>query len=278
MSKSVRQKTLYTRLIELFRKNVIITVVAICIAVVGVVAFYRLYVKKETFVYVKVKVGQGYWWATTQKPNMWYIKAIQEAKEEKDVVGAPLATVLRVEYYPWYGSNSFDIFVTLRIKVTKTGKNGTYSFRRETIGVSSPIDFEFETVQFTGTIVQMSEKPIVPIAKNKIVYLSKKYTYPWEYDAIKIGDYFNDGNANVVEILDKAKGETNEIIVNENGKLVSNETEEYRYIALKIKMRVREDGGQIFYGDEIIVSPGRNLGFVTNGFTFNDYVVSKIED
>lgn len=278
MSKPTRKKIIPAYLIGLLKKNIMVTIVALCVALVGMIALYRLYVKKETFVYVKVKVGQGYWWATTQKPNMWYIKAIQEAKEEKDVVGAPLATVLRVAYYPWYGSNSFDIFVTLRIKVTKMGKNGTYSFRRETIGVSSPIDFEFETVQFTGTIVAMSEKPIVPVTKNKIVYLSKKYTYPWEYDAIKIGDYFHDGNANVVEILDKAKGETNEIIVNEGGKLVSQETEEYRYIALKIKMRVREDGGQVFYGEEIIVSPGRNLGFVTNGFTFNDYVVSKIED
>lgn len=278
MSKPIRKKITSVHLIELLQRNIIVTIVALCIAFVGIIAFYRLYVKKETFVYVKVKVSQGYWWATTQKPNMWYIKAIQGAKEEKDVVGAPLATVLRVAYYPWYGSNSFDIFVTLRIKVTRMGKSGPYNFRRETIGVSSPIDFEFDTVQFTGTIVQMSEKPIDPVTRSKTVYLSKKYTYPWEYDAIKVGDYFNDGNANVIEILDKAKGETNEIIVNEGGKLISQETEEYRYIALKIKMRVREDGGQIFYGDEIIVSPGRNLGFVTNGFTFNDYVVSKIED
>lgn len=278
MSKRINKMKIFSFLINLFKKNLIVLIMALCIGFVGVISLYRLYIQKTQFIYVKVKVGQGYWWATTQKPNMWYIKAIQQAKEEKDVLGEPLATIVRVAYYPWYGSNSFDIFVTLRIKVTKSGKTGAYNFKRETIGVSSPIDFEFENVQFTGTIVAMSEKPIVPVTTNKVVYLSKKYTYPWEYDAIHIGDYFNDGNANVIEILDKAKGETNEIIVNEGGRLVSNATEEYRYISLKIRMRVREDGGQIFYGDEIIVSPGRNLGFVTNGFTFNDYVVSKIED
>lgn len=278
MGKLIRKRNIYSLLVEFSKKNLVVILIVACILLVGAISIYRLYVQKTQFIYVKVKVSQGYWWATTQKPNMWYIKAIQQAKEEKDVIGEPLATVMRVAYYPWYGSNSFDIFVTLRIKVTKIGKTGVYSFKRETIGVSSPIDFEFEKVQFTGTIVTMSEKPIVPTTTNKVVYLSKKYTYPWEYDAIHIGDYFNDGNTNVIEILDKAKGDTNEVIVNEGGRLVSNETEEYRYISLKIKMRVREDGGQVFYGDEIIVSPGRSLGFVTNGFTFNDYVVSKIED
>lgn len=278
MSKRIKQNTTFSFLVELFRKNSIVFMIIMCVGIVAAVSVYKLYIQKTQFIYVKVKVGQGYWWANAQKPNMWYIKAIQQAKEEKDVIGEPLAKVMRVAYYPWYGSNSFDIFVTLRIKVTKIGKTGAYSFKRETIGISSPIEFEFENVQFIGTIVEMSEKPIIPVTKNKVVYLSKKYTYEWEYDAIQVGDYFNDGNANVIEILEKAKGETNEIIVNEGGKLLSSETEEFRYIMLKIKMRVREDGGQIFYGDEIIVSPGRNLGFVTNGFTFNDYVVSKIEN
>lgn len=278
MNKRVRKFNASFLIPSFFKKNLIVLAIVFCISIVGGVSLYRLYIQEPTYIYIKVKVGQGYWWATTQKPNMWYIKAIQQAKEEKDMFGGPLATIMRVTYYPWYGTNSFDIFVTMRIKVTEVGKKGLYSFKRETIGVSSPVEFEFENVQFSGTIVALSEDPIVPITENKIVYLSKKYTYPWEYDAIQVGDYFNDGNANVIEILDKAKGETNEIIVNEGGKLISSETEEYRHISLKIKMRVREEGGQIIYGDEIIISPGRVLGFVTNGFTFNDYVVSKIED
>jgi hypothetical protein len=223
-----------------------------------------------------VKVGQGYWWASTQKPAMWYVRAIQQAREELDLTGKPIAKVLRVAYYPWYGSNSFDVFVTVQLQVTKVGEKG-YLFKRETLGISAPIDLEFKNVHFSGTIVDMSTKPFIPLTITKIIYLSKKYTYPWEYDAIQVGDYFNDGNGNVIEILDKAKGETNDIYVNEAGKLLSTETETYRHILLKVSMRARIVNGQILYGEETIVSPGRSLGFVTNGFTFNDYVVSKIE-
>lgn len=276
-TKRKKLTNIFSSLIKFAIQNYLILIIIGCVGFVGIVSIYKLYIKKPTYIYVKVKVGQGYWWASTQKPSMWYLKAIQSAKEEVDLTGKPTAKVLRVAYYPWYGSNQYDVYVTLQLQVSKVGRQGSYNFKRETIGVGGPIDLEFKNVQFSGTIIALSEKPIAPITKTRVVYLTKKYTYPWEYDAIQIGDYFNDGNSNVIEILEKAKGETNEVIINDLGKLSSTETETYRYILLKIKMRVREEEGQMLYGDEIIISPGRNLGFITNGFTFNDYVVSKIE-
>jgi len=275
--KQKKRTGILSSLLQFIIAHYLVLIIVGCVGFVGVVSVYKLHIKKPTYIYVKVKVGQGYWWASTQKPSIWYLKAIQSAKEEIDITGKPTAKVLRVAYYPWYGSSQYDVYVTLQLSVTKVGAQGTYNFNRETIGVGGPIDLEFKNVQFSGTIIALSEKPIVPITKTRVVYLSKKYTYPWEYDAIKIGDYFNDGNSNVIEILEKAKGETNEVVLNDMGRLLSAETETYRYILLKIKMRVRQEDGQILYGDEIIVSPGRSLGLITNEFTFNDYVVSKIE-
>jgi len=275
--KQKKRTGILSSLLQFTIAHYLVLIIVGCVGFVGLVSVYKLYIKKPTHIYVKVKVGQGYWWASTQKPSMWYLKAIQAAKEEIDIMGKPIAKVLRVAYYPWYGSSQYDIYVTLQLSVSKVGKQGVYNFNRETIGVGGPIDLEFKNVQFSGTIIALSEKPIVPITQTRVVYLSKKYTYPWEYDAIKIGDYFNDGNSNVIEILEKAKGETNEVVLNDMGRLLSAETETYRYILLKIKMRVRQEDVQILYGDEIIVSPGRSFGFITNEFTFNDYVVSKIE-
>lgn len=263
--------------ISIGKKNILLLVVVACVGFVGLISVYRIFFQKPTYVYVRVKVGQGYWWASTQKPSLWYVRAIQAAKEEKDLKGEPIAKILRVAYYPWYGSNNFDIYVTLQLKVSQTGKKGTYSFKRDTIAVSTPIDLEFPTVQFSGTITALSDKPFEQNLTDKTVYLTKKYTYPWEYDAIQIGDYFNDGNGNVVEVLEKAKGETSEVLVNELGKLLPAQTETYQYIHLKVLLRLRPQNDQWIYGEEIIVSPGRGFGFVTNNFTFNDYVVAKIE-
>lgn len=263
--------------ISFIKKYYFILIIIGCVGFVGIVSTYKLYIQKPTYVYVKIRVGQGYWWSSTARPSLWYIRAIREAKEEKDLVGNTVAKILRVSYYPYYGTSQFETYVTLQLKVSKMGNKGTYNFKRETIGVSGPIDLEFSNVQISGTIIALSDKPIVPRLTEKTVYLTKKYAYPWEYDEIKIGDYLDDGNGIVVEILDKAKGDTNEVLVNDLGRIVNSETETYRYIILKVRLIGREEAGRFIYGEEIIIAPGRGMDFITNGFVFNGYFVAQVE-
>ena len=71
--------------------------------------------------------------------------------------------------------------------MSKLGKTGKYNFKRSTIGVGAPIDFEFPNVQFSGTIMTISEKPLIEKYVEKTIYMTKKYAYLWEYDAIHIG-------------------------------------------------------------------------------------------
>lgn len=263
--------------ISFIKKYYFILIIIGCVGFVGIVSTYKLYIQKPTYVYVKIRVGQGYWWTSTARPSLWYIRAIREAKEEKDLVGNTVAKILRVSYYPYYGSSQFETYVTLQLKVSKVGNKGTYNFKRETIGVSGPIDLEFSNVQISGTIIALSDKPIVPRLTEKTVYLTKKYAYPWEYDEIKIGDYLDDGNGTVLEILDKAKGDTNEVLVNDLGRIVNSETETYRYIILKVRLIGKEEAGTFIYGEEIIIAPGRGMDFITNGFVFNGYFVARVE-
>lgn len=260
------------------KKNFVTIFFIVCAGLVGLVVFYKLFIVKPTYIYVKVKVGQGLWWANTQKPSIWFLKAIQQAKEQKDLTGKPIAMIHTISYYPYYGSNQYDIYVTLRLKVSRGGgSNKTYLFNREAIGVGSAIDLEFSNVQFSGSIIDLSEKPIIDTYVEKKVYLTKKYAYPWEYDEIHIGDSFTNGKKTIFQILDKAKGKTNEIFVNDNGKLLSTETETYQYIIIKALMRVKVVDGQLLYAEEVIISPGRGVGIITNQSTLNDYFISKVE-
>jgi len=248
-----------------------------CVGFVGVISIYRLFVMKPTYVYVKVKVGQGMWWASTQRPSLWFVKAIQQAKEQKDLTGTPLATMVNISYYPYYGTGQYDTYATLRLKVSKMGSTGNYSFNRETIGVSSPIDLEFPNVQFSGTIIELSTQPIIESYVEKTIFLTKKYSYPWEYDVIQIGDSISNGKDTVLQIVDKAKGDTNEVFLNDQGKLTSTEVESYRYIVIQAKIKVKKAGNQLLYGEETVVSPGRTFGIITDGVTLSDYVIAKVQ-
>lgn len=279
MQRKVRQNrtSFIEKTLSLIKKYYLVLIVIGCVGFVGIVALYKMFIMKPTYVYAKVKVGQGYWWATTQQPSIWMVKAIQAAQKQKDLTGEPIAQIINIDYYPYLGTSQFNVFVTLKLRVTKVGKNGMYNFNRETIGVATPIDLEFPSAQFSGVIIQLSEKPIITRLVPKIIYLTKKYSYPWEFDEIKIGDKFNDGDVDVLKILDKAKGETNEVLLNDQGKLISSQTETYNYIILKIRAMVQEEGPLYVYGEEITMSPIRGFDFVTDEYIYNNFTISKIE-
>ncbi|MCX6731043.1 MAG: hypothetical protein NTZ55_04290, partial [Candidatus Roizmanbacteria bacterium] len=135
----------------------------------------------------------------------------------------------------------------------------------------------FSNTQFSGTIITLTETPIQEQYIDKIVYVSKKYAYPWEYDQILIGDSLSNGKEKVFEILEKAKGETNEIIFNDFGKFIPLETESYKYIYLKAKLRVKLEDKKYIYAEEMVISPGRGLNIATNNLTFNDYIITRVE-
>lgn len=265
------------QIISFLKKNYFLLIFAGCVGLVGIVSVYKLFIAKPTYVYVKVKVGQGLWWASTQRPSLWFVQAIERAKEQVDLTGKPVAQLTDVSYYPYYGGGQYDVYVTAKLKVSRVGNKGTYNFNRETIGVSSPIDLEFPNVQFSGTIIAIAEKPIKETYENKIVYLYKKNVNPWEYDQIQVGDFLTNGKEKQFEILDKAKGETSDMVLSSSGNQILPDTGLYQYVQLKAKIRVKKEDNQYIFGEEYILSPGRTLPVVLNNLTLNDYTVIKTE-
>jgi len=271
-----------------FKKNYFLFIIVGCVGFVGIVAFYKLYISKPTYIYAKIKVGQGMWWASTQKLNLWYVKAIMKAKDQKDLTGKPIATMLDVIYYPFYvnGVNGqysgqyngqYDVYVTLKLKVTRVGNMGSYNFNREALGVSSPIDLEFPTVQYSGTILEISEKPFKDVYEDKIIYFYKKNVRPWEYEQIQIGDTFKNGKEKVFEILSKEKGESNDVLLSDFEKLVNWDTELYNYVKIRARMRVKKTENNFLYGEETVITSGRTVGIATENYMFDNFVIMKVE-
>ncbi|MEK7110163.1 MAG: hypothetical protein AAB876_02985, partial [Patescibacteria group bacterium] len=150
-------------------------------------------------------------------------------------------------------------------------------FARSTIGVGAPVDFEFPSSQFSGTIIDLSIKPIKDKYIDKIVYLSKPFAYSWEYEAIKIGDKFFDGEENVIEILDKSSGEEFSINSSYKGVIDQSFSQTRRDVMIKIKIKGKISDGKFVFGNDQIISPGKTVYLSTDNFSFTDYLVSKVE-
>jgi hypothetical protein len=254
-------------LIFFLKRNLLLFAFTTCFAFIGIVAFYKIFASKPTYIYAKIKVGQGMWWANTQKPSLWFVRAVQKASEAKDLIGRPIVSVLNVSYYPYIPSSTlsvpydqYDIYVTVKLKVSSDGKKDIYTFNRDIIGVSSPITLEFPNVQFSGTVISLSRTPLQDKYIKKTIYLTKYSPRSWEYEQIFPGDSQSDGKQMIFKILDKSYDEL------------------YTTLTVRALIQVKDVNDQYIFGEEYVVAPGKILqGVATKNFTFTDYYITKVE-
>ncbi|MBU1066224.1 hypothetical protein KKE60_00275, partial [Patescibacteria group bacterium] len=115
----------------------IITLLFITVAVlVTSTAFIKTAISESDYIYVKVKISQGYWWASTQSPNVWFINSLKVGDAEYGLLGKPIAEVLEIRHYPTISypkyQAQYDIFLVLKLAVSVNTKTQKYMFKRST--------------------------------------------------------------------------------------------------------------------------------------------------
>jgi len=265
------------KLMKYFHPHYLLYVFFALIFFVVAVSLYKTFFKKDKYIYAKVKVGQGLWWVSTPKPPIWFVKALKKGDVERDLVGKPVAQLLSVRYYPWISNTSqYDIYLTLKLKVSENKKTGQYSFNRSTIGIGSPIDLEFPNSQLSGTITQLQKDPFQIRPVFKTVTLEKKWAFPWEYEAIQAGDSYFDGEDKVFEIVDK-KQENVYDVYSSIGNNYPIESDLRKHITLRAKIQLSQADNQLIFGEEQIIKPGKPITIATSNFIFQDYLIEAIE-
>lgn len=230
-------------------------------------------------IYVRVRVGQGYWWATTAQPSEWLLASMRKGDSQRDLAGREIAKIVAKRAYPAWINDQFETYVDVKIRAAYNGKSKKFLFNRSPIAVGEPIDFEFLNSHFSGSITSISNTAKFDQDKlvEKEIYLTKRLAYPWEYDAIRIGDKYFDGENVVFEILDKSAADTTFLSTDQYGSGGPGTTENRMYITVKAKIMVHEIDSKYVYGEDNIIVPGVETALATQSFDFNQFVVSKIE-
>jgi hypothetical protein len=276
-------------LFRLLKKNLkknkyfsIITLLFIAVTVlVTSTALVKTATSESDYIYAKVKISQGFWWASTQSPNVWFINSLKAGDTEYGLLGKPIAEVLELRYYPTMSlpkyRAQYDIFLTLKLAVDINTKTQKYVFKRSTIGVGSPIEFEFPSAQISGSVIEMSKAPPKNRLVEKDIIITKKQGFPWEVEAIKIGDEQFDGEEVVFKVTAKQALTTSRIDVSPYGNVNLGLKDPRRYITVRGKIKVREKGDLLIFGEEQIVTPGAELSLVTKNFVFDQFLVQEVK-
>ncbi len=279
-------KTSLKKTLTFFQKNYFFLILLSSFFFIGFFSFWKTFFAKPTYIYAKVQISQGLWWTQTNRSPVFFIKNLKTGLEEKNFLGETIAQVLSVRYYPLNdfnlnNPNQHDIYLLIKLKVNKS-KTNHYNFKRSNIAVGSPVDFEFPQIQFSGTIIDLSETPFKDNLVEKIIYLEKPYGYSWEADQIKINDYYFDGQEKVFQIIDK--NVSNNINSFNIGRFLTNnffvnpeDISDYKLIKIKAKIKLKKEKNYFIFGEEQIIKPGGTLNIETNNFYFQDYLITNLE-
>lgn len=247
-----------------FRYQYFILLLVAALGFVGLFSFYRFFFVKPTYVYVKVKLGQGLWWASTIQPPVWFIKALKKGEKESGLNIQSKVAVIKVNFYPYFiyvGSTAqlndqYRVFLTLKLKADQNKNTGEYSFDRSTLAVGSPIQIDLPSVSFTGTVTELDKKPFSDPTIEKTITL-KKALDDNILNGLQIGDEYFNGEETSLKIIDKyVDGD---------------------YLFIKAKIKVKEISHQLIFGEEQIIAVNNNFSFMVGNSVFYNFIVQKID-
>ncbi|MBI4137126.1 hypothetical protein HY469_03630 [Candidatus Roizmanbacteria bacterium] len=265
-----------TKIFKFIRANYIISVFIAIVLFTLFIASFKVLSTEDEYIYAKIKVSQGYWWVDVPRPRRWLAQSIQLGEKEKTLSGKPIAEIHSVRYYPYWGPDQYEIYLTVLLRVSTNEETGKYTFKRSSLGISSPVDFEFPSTFISGTVMDLSPEPFSDAYIDKVVTLEKKFAFLWEYDAIQIGDTYFDGEETVVEILDK-KTMNSYSVYSGLGNNYPVESEPTQTIVVTARVKVQEKDGEYIFGEEQVLRAGKTMNIVTSQFVFDQYTVSSIE-
>jgi hypothetical protein len=189
-----------------------------------------------------------------------------------------------VRYYPSrQDANQYETYLTAKLVVKIDKKTNRYLFKRLPIGVGSPIELEFPSTPITGTIIALSPKNFDERYQEKIIHLKLPRGYRRDatddFDNIKIGDKYFDGQENVFEILEKNLKPNVFLVENNlNGRVYEQQVFGQQDIIVKAKIKVKEDRKRLIYGEEEILRLGSQPTFITENFNYSSFFFIDIQD
>lgn len=250
------------------RKFILPTVFFLIIAFVGIITILKVFYQRPVYVYAKVKVGQGSWWAVTAKPPVWIVNSLSKNQVVYDTVGRPNAQVIAIKKYP-LSNNSFDMYLTLKLKVSYNKKTSSYTFNRSPLSIASPIELTFSNASITGTVIDIAAEPFQDQYVTKTVTLENREGFinnsPVISEDINPGDTYSDGTQIVMTVLSNESEISSQTI----GSIRN------RKIKLKVVLQKKSDG--LYYGEEYKIANNSTSVFATNNYFFSGFTVTSIE-
>ncbi len=248
----------------------------IFLVLVSIGAGLKFLLKKEKWVTVEIWGMGGEWWWNTGAPPYWVADALQAGDAEYNAGGKKIAEILEIEKYEDWDKKRF--LAKVRLKVDVNPKTGAIKYKDSELSIGAPLTIEVPGKSITGNIIFI-EGGKDERERKKIDIILKHYSrYPWEAEAIKVGDKMTDESGAVVaEVLDKKSELAEMTVVTDQGEVLARQDPLKRDITLKMRIEVVKVANQLFFANIQEVKVGNRLNVNLSSYNIDGAVVIQVK-
>jgi len=264
-----------------FGKNKALTALVMLVAgllLIGVLV-YQVYVQKPTYVTVRIKGSPGNWWWVTPRPPDWLANAVKMGDKEYNAANKAIAEVKSVDIYDAGGSTK-DIYVTASLDVRYNAQTKKYRYKGEPLEIGGPISLSLGSTFFPGMVVGIEGADQEPKKYTDIVVqIRYRDRWPYEYDAIKIGETITSGDKNIIaEIVSKERRPSEREVETLSGQVIKGFSPVLDDFYVKLKLRVTSVDDQHVYREEQYVKVGNQLWLLFPSYNISGAYITSIEE
>jgi hypothetical protein len=240
-------------------RNLILAVIGI--AAIGLLGFigYKTVVTKPQYVTVRVKGSPGNWWWVTPRPPDWLVRSVHEGDKEYNTLNKPIAEVTHVDIYDAGGSTK-DIYLDVKLTVSKNPNTNKYRYKGESLEVGGPISLSLNNTFFPGIVTRIGDGDDTQPAQYKILKVKLYDRWPWEFDALKVGEKMYSGTSTpIAEILDKKIQLAEKEAVTADGRIVQAFSAVKSDFIVTLKIRTQTVNGELIFREEQYLKVGNYI-------------------
>ncbi len=184
--------------------------IIICLAV-----FVKSFLIKDTHIEAELLVTGGEWWWDTTHPPYWLGDPIVEGAVEYTIQGKKQIELLEVQKFN--EGNKKTIYIKAKLLATLNKWTKKYRYKQTPLEIGATLLLAPNNVQLYANVIGIQGVSPERQQKKRTVVLKWYNVYPWQADAISIGDQMISSENDVwATILTKEVVNAEKIILNAN--------------------------------------------------------------
>jgi|GEM_PF-586812 len=242
--------------------------------------------QKKTYVTADLFISGGEWWWVTADPPYWLSNPVVQGASEYDLSGKKIVEVLQVEKFDQQARKT--MLIRARLLVTKNFRTHKLRFKQIPLEIGSTIVISPGNVGMYANVIGIEGIQDISPQEEKTITTRWYNVFPWQADAIHVGDVMRDGSGNVVaEVLRKETTIAEKTVVTENNQLIYGTSTKQvgqlillrsdplrRDVTLEVKIKVRNLENQTYFGVVQNIKVGETLFLSLPDIFINPTIVS----